>query len=52
MEQYVLKVTLMVGVDAPSPSDAIELLQDMFGEDELEGFGVTCYSFHIDQVDD
>lgn len=52
MDQYVLKVTMMVGVEAPTPSDAIELLQDMFGEDELDGFGVTCYSFHIDQVNE
>lgn len=49
-EKYVLEVKMLVGVDAPDINDARELIQDLFGDGELDGFGVTCYSVTINPV--
>ena len=49
-ERYMIEVSMLVSVDALDLSDAEDILLDIFGQGELDGFGITCHSVDIHQT--
>lgn len=45
-----MEVCISVEVPAPNPADARQLVEDIFGEGELNGFDMKVTSFEVKEL--